>query len=133
MAILPQLNLIYLTRGASLPVAVYLLCLLLYRFLYMLNWLYRFRVDQSYQDPVAWGSGILQFLLFAVALSLVIRARIRDRKWVAQNDYTFLPQIAVAGADRDHELPGRTDRVLEHVFVLPCERGGDSEFGGRGG
>eukprot|EP01083_Nonionella_stella_P006301 18334_1 len=42
----------------------YVFCLGAYRALYVINWVYRFVSEESYYDPIAWVSGVVQTLLY---------------------------------------------------------------------
>ena len=64
VAILPQMFLLQKTGEAEGITTHYLLCLGLYRALYLFNWIYRYFVHSS-PEPVVVAAGILQTLLYS--------------------------------------------------------------------
>ena len=64
MAILPQLFQLERTGEAESITTHYLFCLGLYRFFYIINWLYRWIVKEHI-EPVAVIAGLIQTLIYS--------------------------------------------------------------------
>lgn len=69
VAILPQLFLVQRTGEVENITSNYIAAMGAYRFLYMLNWVYRYATEEGYYgipgNFVVWGSGIVQTALYA--------------------------------------------------------------------
>lgn len=64
VAIMPQLFMLSKTGEAETITAHYLFALGSYRALYILNWMYRYYVEEFF-DPIAIVAGIVQTVLYA--------------------------------------------------------------------
>ena len=62
---LPQMYMIYNAGDMNIVLTVYMCQMGLYRFMYLLNWVYRYRVEGFY-DPIAFASGFLQTFIYVI-------------------------------------------------------------------
>lgn len=78
VAIMPQLFMLSKTGEAETITAHYLFALGSYRALYILNWMYRYYVEEFF-DPIAIVAGIVQTVLYADFFYLYITRVMRNR------------------------------------------------------
>lgn len=81
VAILPQLFMVSKTGEAETITSHYLFALGSYRFLYIINWIYRYFVE-SYLDPIAIIAGIVQTVLYCDFFYLYITKVLHGKKLV---------------------------------------------------
>ncbi|CAA90056.2 ER lumen protein-retaining receptor erd-2.1 [Caenorhabditis elegans] len=79
VAIMPQLFMLSRTGNAETITAHYLFALGSYRFLYILNWVYRYYTE-SFFDPISVVAGIVQTVLYADFFYLYITRVIQSNR-----------------------------------------------------
>jgi len=79
VAILPQLFMISKTGEAETITSHYLFAQGLYRFLYILNWIYRYHYEDFF-DPIAVVAGCVQTLLYCDFFYLYVTRVLKGRK-----------------------------------------------------
>ena len=53
----------------------YMACLGTYRGLYIINWIYRYMTELHYHDPISWGAGLVQTVLYIDFFYYYVKAR----------------------------------------------------------
>ncbi|CAF0772714.1 unnamed protein product [Adineta steineri] len=79
VAILPQLYMVTKTGAAETITSHYLFALGIYRFLYILNWVYRYYME-NFLDWISIGSGIVQTILYCDFFYLYVTKVLRGRQ-----------------------------------------------------
>lgn len=79
VAIMPQLYMLQTTGAAETITAHYLFALGSYRGLYILNWVYRFHME-NFLDPIAVVAGIVQTVLYADFFYLYVTRVIQQNR-----------------------------------------------------
>jgi len=79
VAILPQLFMLSKTGEAESITSHYLFALGLYRALYIVNWIYRFYVEEFF-DPIAVVAGCVQTVLYADFFYLYVTRVLKGKK-----------------------------------------------------
>uniref|UniRef100_A0A6B2LHC1 ER lumen protein-retaining receptor n=1 Tax=Arcella intermedia TaxID=1963864 RepID=A0A6B2LHC1_9EUKA len=64
VSILPQLVLLQKTGNVETLTGHYIFCLGGYRALYLLNWIYRYTMEDDYSQWIVWVSGTIQTILY---------------------------------------------------------------------
>ncbi|ELP84829.1 ER lumen protein retaining receptor, putative [Entamoeba invadens IP1] len=82
VAILPQIFLLSVTGEIENLNSKYILCLGIYRALYIANWVFRYATEDSYWSPLVWVCGIVQTVLYADYFYYYIRSHISGTKFV---------------------------------------------------
>jgi len=64
VAILPQLLMLQATGNVETMTSHYIFCLGGYRALYLVNWIYRYTMEEGFSQWIVWISGFIQTLLY---------------------------------------------------------------------
>jgi len=77
VSILPQLLMLQQTGNVETLTSHYIFCLGGYRFFYLLNWIYRFAVEDNYSQWIVWVSGAVQTILYIDFFYYYIKGQVR--------------------------------------------------------
>ena len=81
VAILPQILLLSRTSEIENLNSKYILCLGIYRGLYLFNWIYRYWTETKYWDPLVWVCGMFQTILYCDYFYYYIKSKIQGTKF----------------------------------------------------
>jgi len=79
VTILPQLLMLQQTGNVETLTSHYIFCLGAYRFLYLLNWIYRYLYEDDYSQWIVWTSGAVQTILFLDFFYYYLKGQIKGQ------------------------------------------------------
>jgi len=77
VSIIPQLVMLQQTGNIETLTSHYIFCLGGYRFFYLLNWIYRFVMEDNYSQWIVWVSGAVQTVLYIDFFYYYIKGQVR--------------------------------------------------------
>uniref|UniRef100_T1HL98 Uncharacterized protein n=1 Tax=Rhodnius prolixus TaxID=13249 RepID=T1HL98_RHOPR len=115
VTIIPQLYFIYRKRYKPSVIRSYIILLLLYRGFYILNWIYRYTIEDHF-DPIIVIPGVLQFLVYFAYFFLPYATLSNQLPTLSQQIANNLPSVLTFNVDGKN---GKDLKPLEADNLTP--------------